>query len=131
MNYIKFFRNLVSALIFLGLLYLILLYRFYYLLNTHESIWLTIYATCASIFLLTRLLVAFFYEDHHTHELDVQYPSVSFVISCKNEQDSIFQTIAACLYSEYPAKLDCIAIDDGSTDQTWNAMKRAKKKFGT
>ena len=50
------------------------------------------------------------------------------VSSCKNEEKAIYNTITSCLNSEYPQdKIEVIAINDGSTDNTLKEMLRAKK----
>lgn len=117
--------------IFFGILYVILLYKIYYLLNSRSYIFLELYSFTTGLFLLSRFPLAFFYEDDHSVTFaDDRYPSVSFVIACKDEEDSIYKTIATCLDSKYPGKMECIAVDDGSTDKTYKEMLRCKKKYG-
>lgn len=57
-------------------------------------------------------------------------PTVSFVIPCKNEENAIYNTIKACASVKYPInKIEIIAINDGSTDNTLKEMLRAQKDF--
>jgi hyaluronan synthase len=57
-------------------------------------------------------------------------PTVSFIIPCKDEDGVIYQTIKNCITTDYPKeKVEVIAINDGSTDNTLNEMKRAEKDF--
>jgi len=57
-------------------------------------------------------------------------PTVTFVVPCKNEDKSIYRTIASCVYVDYPQKkIEIIAINDGSTDNTLAEMNRAKEDF--
>lgn len=57
-------------------------------------------------------------------------PTISFVIPCKNEQTAIYNTIRSCLNIDYPKeKIEIIAVNDGSSDNTLNEMLRAQKNF--
>lgn len=53
------------------------------------------------------------------------YLSVTFLIPCWNEQASVQKTIESVLALDYPKhKFHIIAIDDGSTDDTWNILQK-------
>ena len=57
-------------------------------------------------------------------------PTVSFVIPCKNEEKVIYATIKSCISVKYPKeKIEVIAINDGSTDNTLKEMLRAQEDF--
>jgi hyaluronan synthase len=129
--YFKYFKKLVIAAIFFVLLYLILIYKIYFLFNSQWNFLLYLYTTLTSVFLMSRFIISYFYTDEHkVTYLGKEFPSVSFVISCKNEEDSIARTIDTCLVSEYPGKIECIAVDDGSTDKTLNEMIKTKRVWG-
>lgn len=54
-------------------------------------------------------------------------PSVTIIVPCYNEQSGVVQTIQSLLALTYPAsKLSIIAVDDGSTDNTWNVLQQFK-----
>lgn len=56
--------------------------------------------------------------------LDGEYPSVTFLIPCWNEQNSVAHTLDSVLGLDYPKdKFHIIAIDDGSTDNTWKNLQ--------
>ena len=56
------------------------------------------------------------------------YPSVTIIVSCWNEEKTIYRTIRSLLDIDYPKdKFDIFLIDDGSTDNTWNLIKRFEK----
>jgi cellulose synthase/poly-beta-1,6-N-acetylglucosamine synthase-like glycosyltransferase len=58
---------------------------------------------------------------------DKDYPSVTFLIPCWNEQDSVLHTIESVLGLDYPKdRFNIIAIDDGSTDNTWKNLQQFK-----
>lgn len=52
-------------------------------------------------------------------------PTVSVIVPCFNEQATVLGTIESLKKLDYPQdKLSIIAIDDGSTDDTWSYLKR-------
>lgn len=56
-------------------------------------------------------------------------PKVSFIIPCHNDGDSIESTISS-IYSSYPKdKFDITVIDDFSTDNTKDILKKLSKKY--
>jgi hyaluronan synthase len=56
-------------------------------------------------------------------------PSVSIIISVKNEEAHIAETIERCFRSRYPAHLlEIITVDDGSTDRTWQVLTGLQEK---
>ncbi len=87
--------------------------------------------------MLSRILGSFLYKDYRRNIPEEQkdkirnyFPSVSFVIPCKNEEQAIYNTIKSCAMSKYPKeKIEIIAINDGSTDNTLKEMQKAKKDF--
>jgi len=55
-------------------------------------------------------------------------PSVTIMVPCWNEERTAAKTIKSLLALDYPKnKLKIFAIDDGSTDGTWNILKRFEK----
>lgn len=58
---------------------------------------------------------------------DEDYLSISFLIPCWNEQNTLGATIESVLSLDYPKdKFKVIAIDDGSTDATWEKLQEYK-----
>jgi biofilm PGA synthesis N-glycosyltransferase PgaC len=51
-------------------------------------------------------------------EFDFTYPALTLLVAVYNEEVDVAQTIAYALDQEYPAPLNIIVIDDGSTDET-------------
>jgi cellulose synthase/poly-beta-1,6-N-acetylglucosamine synthase-like glycosyltransferase len=52
------------------------------------------------------------------------YPTVTIVVPCWNEEKTVHKTIQSLLALNYPQdKLKIFLIDDGSTDNTWNVIK--------
>jgi biofilm PGA synthesis N-glycosyltransferase PgaC len=49
---------------------------------------------------------------------DLEFPAVTLVIACYNEEDSIADTLIHAGRSDYPGPLRIVVADDGSTDRT-------------
>jgi cellulose synthase/poly-beta-1,6-N-acetylglucosamine synthase-like glycosyltransferase len=53
------------------------------------------------------------------------YPTIAIMVPCWNEETTISKTIHSLLNLDYPKdKLEIIAIDDGSTDKTWEMLQK-------
>jgi len=87
------------------------------------------YSLLITIYILSRFVCAYLYKPPP----DVDYlPSVTVTIACKNEEDSIMETIEAIYRSDFPLdRLQVVAVDDGSTDGTWEEMQRTRQKHPT
>lgn len=62
---------------------------------------------------------------------DAELPSCTVIVPAYNEGQLVYSTLMSLIESTYPAeKLQVIAIDDGSQDDTWDWMKKAKEELG-
>ncbi|MFA6353758.1 MAG: glycosyltransferase family 2 protein [Candidatus Paceibacterota bacterium] len=53
------------------------------------------------------------------------YPAVTIVVPCWNEENTVGKTVQSLLNLNYPKdKLNIFLIDDGSTDGTWNVINK-------
>lgn len=53
-----------------------------------------------------------------------EYPEVSIIVPCYNEERTILGTVDSLLNLDYPKdKLKLIIVDDGSKDNTWNVIQ--------
>lgn len=99
-------------------------------ISSVPSFW-TIYGIIATVFLISRLPYAYLHKDEHSKIYpESAYPDVSIVIAAKNEEKGIFKTITTCMEQQYPGKIECIVIDDGSDDNTSGEVVRAQKIYG-
>ncbi len=56
-----------------------------------------------------------------------RHPSVAIIVPCWNENTTVHATLESLLALDYPKdKLQVIAVDDGSTDTTWQEMLKYK-----
>jgi len=56
-----------------------------------------------------------------------KYPSVTIIVPCWNEQNTVSKTIHSLLNLDYPKnKLKIMIVDDGSTDKTWERVQKFK-----
>lgn len=128
----KKFGKATLFFVFISLLTCLILYKAILIGSTVEfsSFW-TFYGIIVSLFLLSRIPYAYMYADEHdVVYADEDYPSVSVIIAAMNEENGIFRTIETCVSSEYSNQIECIVIDDGSTDGTFAEMERARQKYG-
>lgn len=57
-----------------------------------------------------------------------KYPAVTIIVPSFNEEHTIYKTVRSLLNLNYPKdKVKIFLIDDGSTDSTWNAIKKFSK----
>lgn len=127
-----------SLIFFFLILSTVVLYKTVYYSSTGFSggfqIFWYMYSLLSGAFLLSRIPISYFHDNRKV-DLKVSatkyvYPDVSFIIAAKNEEGSIYKTIQTCMESDYPANMECVAVDDGSTDGTYSEMERASKFFG-
>ena len=84
------------------------------------------YSILVTAYCLARFFLAPFYRPVD----DVGYrPTVSVVIPAFNEEGCVEATIEACYDADYPeSKIEVVAVDDGSTDSTWERILAARER---
>ncbi len=56
------------------------------------------------------------------------HPLVSIIVPCWNEEKTVSKTLNSLLELKYPKdRLEILAVDDGSTDGTWQVLQEFKK----
>ncbi len=61
---------------------------------------------------------------------DTELPAVTIVIPAYNEGRQVFDTVRSIMASHYPpSKMQVVCVDDGSADDTWQWMLRARHEF--
>ncbi|MBX3591227.1 MAG: poly-beta-1,6 N-acetyl-D-glucosamine synthase [Burkholderiaceae bacterium] len=56
------------------------------------------------------------------------YPTVAVIVPCHNEEAQVVETIECLMTSKYP-NLEVLAVDDGSTDGTADALRGLAERF--
>ena len=61
---------------------------------------------------------------------DMRLPKVTIVIPAYNEGEQVLFTVRSIMASHYPAhKMQVICVDDGSQDDTWQWMLKAREQY--
>jgi hyaluronan synthase len=77
------------------------------------------------------LLVHFLRYKPMKSVMDDELPTITLIVPAYNEGSFVFDTLKSIAASNYPKdKIQLIAIDDGSADDTWDWMKKAKAELG-
>lgn len=90
---------------------------------------LLIFGLCTGIIpvfylIFQAVLVCFYRPVKHENIDDASLPGCSIIVPAYNEGSVVAETLRTLLSSDYPAeKLEIIAINDGSLDDTWNWIK--------
>ena len=86
-----------------------------------------IYSLTLALYLLSRFYISW---RHRAPVLGNYTPSVSIVISVRNEENAITRTVETCFETDYPAdKREVLVINDGSTDGTLRVLKGLQTRF--
>lgn len=82
-------------------------------------------AMYAQIFFFVTFLEKRKHIVHNPAKIDLNnYPTVTVVVPCYNEEKTIHKTVSSLLELDYPKdRLKLFLIDDGSKDNTWNIIK--------
>lgn len=60
--------------------------------------------------------------------MDDELPTITLIVPAYNEGSFVFDTLKSIAASNYPKdKIQLIAIDDGSADDTWDWMKKLRQ----
>jgi hyaluronan synthase len=84
----------------------------------------------AFLYTLVSLYHALRYRPVPAQERDADLPTVTVVVPAFNEGPMVRVALASALGSDYPIdKLHVVAVDDGSTDDTWEHIARVASAF--
>lgn len=66
-------------------------------------------------------------EERLVSEGTSEYPSVTAIVPCWNEEKTVARTVHSLLELDYPKdKFKIMIVDDGSTDKTWEVIQQFK-----
>lgn len=102
-----------------------------------NSTWgLIFFAVATSLFIykagffIYQLYLYFRYKPV-TSVTDDELPTVTVIVPAYNEGKQVWATLKSLAKSDYPVeKIQLLALDDGSKDDTWYWMQKAKKQLG-
>jgi hyaluronan synthase len=87
-----------------------------------SNLFFGIYSTCVTTYILSRFLFSLFYRSKPDAGIE---PHVAIVMPGFNEQEAIAASLTSLLKLRYPPdKLELVAVNDGSTDNTLVEMRR-------
>lgn len=94
--------------------------------NYHYQPLVSVFSLFAGLFVVSRFIIAAFYAPPK----DTGFlPSVSVLVPCMNEGESIRKTLERIFSSGYPTEqLEVIAVNDGSTDNTREEMLKTQTR---
>lgn len=119
-------HDLGGWFLFFAVVYLILLFKAATYDSVSQHLFFGIYSILVTTYILSRFLLSYL---HKTVPVDITYePSIAFVVPAKDEEDNIEATLQRFAQVDYPKeKIEVIAIDDGSEDNTYERMQRAAR----
>ena len=116
-------------ILFFLIIYVILVIKIASSASLNDHILFSVYSLLITVYILSRFLLSYL---HRSDPLPDGYePSVSFVVPAKNEGDNIAATLRCFFLSDYPKdKMEVIAINDGSSDNTLEEMLKVQAEYG-
>lgn len=103
-------------------------------LESSWSFWFLIVATTLFVFKFAFFIynVVLYFRYKPTESVaDELLPTCTVIVPAYNEGKLVFQTLMSLAQSDFPQeKLQLLAIDDGSKDDTWYWIQQAKIKLG-
>ncbi len=113
-----------AALYLLAVLGGILYYRLTATHTIKHTVYLAVYGIVVAIYLLTRFTLSLFYKPHPDAGME---PRIALVAPGFNEEHAVRASLNSLLDGDYPEdKLEIVAINDGSTDNTLEEMNKAR-----
>lgn len=116
------FARTAAILAIVGIVGAVLAYKTSFLDQLPKDPFFITYGLVVTTYILGRFALALIYKPYQNAGME---PSVAIVVPALNEQDAIAATLEALLKLDYPAhKLEIVAVNDGSSDDTLAEMRR-------
>jgi hyaluronan synthase len=112
----------VAALYLVALIASVMAYKAAFISLMFSNVFFGVYSVCVAGYIVSRFIFSLFYRSAPDTGVE---PRIAIVMPSFNEQAAIGQSLRSLLALEYPvAKLQLIAVDDGSSDDTLIEMRR-------
>jgi hyaluronan synthase len=112
----------------LALLGAIIAFKAAFVESLSSDLFFGVYSIVVCSYILSRFAFSAFYRPSKDHGLQ---PHVAIVMPAFNEEGVIAQSLESLLALDYPAaKLEIVAVNDGSTDATLSEMERVAAGAG-
>ncbi|MEP4534015.1 MAG: glycosyltransferase family 2 protein [Cyclobacteriaceae bacterium] len=106
-------------------------------LDRMDTTWGKVFIITSLILLSFRLcFIVYIFVLHKRYKpiasvADEKLPACTVIVPAYNEGKLVWKTLRSLAQNDYPVgKLQIICIDDGSKDDTWQWMKKAKQEIG-
>jgi hyaluronan synthase len=117
-----------AVLYLVWLIAAVLAYKAEFVQVMFSNLFFGIYSTCVTAYILSRFLFSLFYRSKPDAGIE---PHVAIVMPGFNEQEAIAASLTSLLDLRYPPeKLELVAVNDGSTDDTLAEMRRVAERSG-
>jgi len=112
----------VAALYLVALIASVMAYKAAFIDLMFSNVFFGVYSVCVASYIISRFVLSLFYRSAREAG---QEPNIAIVMPGYNEQEAIGRSLSALLELDYPAgKLQLIAVNDGSSDDTLAEMRR-------
>ncbi len=116
----------LAAIYLVGLIVAVMAYKAEFVGLMLSSPFFGVYSVCVATYILSRFILSLFYRSRRAAGIE---PAIAIVMPSFNEADAIGDSLRALLELDYPhEKLELIAVNDGSTDDTLAEMRRVAER---
>jgi hyaluronan synthase len=114
--------KVLAGLYLLALLAAVMSYKAAFAGVLFSDMFFGVYSVCVASYILSRFFFSLFYRSRPDVGIE---PRIAIVMPGFNEQQAIAHSLRSLLALEYPReKLELVAVNDGSTDDTLAEMRR-------
>ncbi|HUA75403.1 MAG TPA: glycosyltransferase [Solirubrobacteraceae bacterium] len=114
--------KVVAALYLVALIVAVMAYKAAFIDLLFSNVFFGVYSVCVASYIVSRFALSLFYRSRPDVGLE---PRIAIVMPGFNEEEAIARSLSSLLELDYPVeKLQLIAVNDGSSDDTLAEMQR-------